>query len=172
MVSCLGSLVQLRCREGGALQTDVTGVCGEHAQCSSHTGFVPAHGMCFPRLHCSGSRLPYREQALSCMHFPGLRRSGSGSRVLHKSAGSIGPAFCPSPTRAAQAARSLTGSFSLGAARLIPSVVPASVSAHQSGAPCVCSGELASSYDPPSGCQPSRISGSVWLETGSLFAAG
>ena len=128
--------------------------------------------MCFPHLYCSGSRLLYREQALSCMHFPGLSRSGSGSRVLHKSAGSIGPAFCPSPTRAAQAARSLTGSFSLGAARLIPSVVPASVSAHQSGAPCVCSGELASSYNPPSGCQPSRISGSVWLETGSLFPAG
>ena len=28
--------------------------------------------VCFPRLHCSGSRLLYRERALSCMHFPGL----------------------------------------------------------------------------------------------------
>ena len=34
----------------------------------------------------------------------------------------------------------------------------------------VCSGELVSSRDPPGGCQPSRISGSLWLETGGLFA--
>ena len=40
----------------------------------------------------------------------------------------------------------------------------------RSGVPCVCSGELVSSRDPPSGCQPSRISGSLWLETGGLFA--
>ena len=26
------------------LQTNVTGVCGEHSQCSSRTGFAPAHG--------------------------------------------------------------------------------------------------------------------------------
>ena len=44
MVSCLGSLVQLCCGEGGALQTNVTGVCGEPSQCSGHTGFAPAHG--------------------------------------------------------------------------------------------------------------------------------
>ena len=40
----------------------------------------------------------------------------------------------------------------------------------QSGAPCVSSGDLSSGCDPPGGCQPSRISGSLWLETGSLFA--
>ena len=44
MVSGLGSLVQSRCGEGGALQTDVAGLCGEHSQCPSHTGFAPAHG--------------------------------------------------------------------------------------------------------------------------------
>ena len=41
-----------------------------------------------------------------------------------------------------------------------------------SGAPCVCSGELISGCYPPCGCQPSRISESLWLETGSLFAVG
>ena len=40
----------------------------------------------------------------------------------------------------------------------------------RSVAPCVSSGELDSSCDPLGGCQPSRISGSLWLETGSLFA--
>ena len=38
-----GSLVQLRCGEGGMLQTNNTGVC---SQCLSHTGFAPSHGMC------------------------------------------------------------------------------------------------------------------------------
>ena len=39
-----------------------------------------------------------------------------------------------------------------------------------SSAPCVSSGELISGCNPPGGCQPSRISGSLWLEAGSLFA--
>ena len=52
-----------------------------------------------------------------------------------------------------------------------PLPVPASVSWRAwSGEPCVFSGELISGCDPPGGCQPSRISGSLWLETGSLFA--
>ena len=53
--------------------------------------------VCFPRLHCSGSRLLYREQALSCMYFPGLSSSSSGSWVLHKGADSVGPEFCAFP---------------------------------------------------------------------------
>ena len=35
----------------------------------------------------------------------------------------------------------------------------------RSGGHCVCSQELVSSCDPPSVCQPPRISGSLWLET-------
>ena len=69
MVSCSGSLVQSCCGEGGALQTDIA-VCGEHSQCSSHTGFAPTHGcVCFPRLPCSGFRLFYMEQGLRCVWF-------------------------------------------------------------------------------------------------------
>ena len=48
-------------------------------------------------LHCSGFRLLYREWALSCVHFPGLSNSGSGSGVLHKVSDSVGPAFCAVP---------------------------------------------------------------------------
>ena len=49
MVSCLGSLVQLCCGEGGILQTNITGVCGECLQCFGHIGFASAHGVCaFP----------------------------------------------------------------------------------------------------------------------------
>ena len=77
--------------------------------------------MCFPRLHCSGSRLLNKEQALGCVHFPGLSRSGSGSRVLHKGADSVGPAFCAILVRAAQATRSLMSTLSSAAVRLLPS---------------------------------------------------
>ena len=51
----------------------------------------------FPRLHCSGFRLLCRERALCSKHFPGLSHSGSGSRVLHKGADSVGPAFSAFP---------------------------------------------------------------------------
>ena len=50
------------------LQADVA-VCGEHSPCSGHTGFAPLPGVCFPRLHCSGSRLLYMERALHCTRF-------------------------------------------------------------------------------------------------------
>ena len=53
--------------------------------------------LCFSRLHCSGFRLLSRERALGCMNFPGLSRSVSGSRVLHKCANLVGPAFCAIP---------------------------------------------------------------------------
>ena len=46
MVSCSGSLVQSCCGEGGVLQTNITGVCGEHSQYSDCTGFAPAHSGC------------------------------------------------------------------------------------------------------------------------------
>ena len=49
VVSSLGSVVQWCCGEGGAVQTTITGMCGEYSQCSNHTGFAPAHGVCaFP----------------------------------------------------------------------------------------------------------------------------
>ena len=54
---------------------------------------------------------------------------GSSFRVFHKTADSAAPAFCAFPARAAQAARSLTGALSPGAAGLLPSEAPASVSA-------------------------------------------
>ena len=36
-------------------------------------------------------------RALGCLQFPGLSHSGSGSRVLHKGADLVGPAFCALP---------------------------------------------------------------------------
>ena len=126
--------------------------------------------VCFSCLHCTGFRLLYRERALSCVYLPGLSRSGSGSRVLHKAADSVGTASCTLPVRAAQGTRSLMSALSPGAVRLLPSPSKPQFPCAPLGAPCVCSGERPSGCDPPGKCQPSRISGSLWLETGSLFA--
>ena len=92
-------------------------------------GLAPLRaGVCFPRLHCSASRLLSREWALPCMDFPGLSHSDSGFRVFCKSTDLVGSVFCAFPVGAAPAARSLRSALSLGAGRLLLSAVPASVS--------------------------------------------
>ena len=71
------------------------------SQCLGHTGFAPTHGVCaFPVYTaqapvCSAGNC--LRPALGCMSFPGLSHSGSGTRVLHKGADSVGPAFCARP---------------------------------------------------------------------------
>ena len=131
VVSCLGSLVQSCCGEGGALQTNVTGLCGEHSQCSGHTGFNPAHGCVLSYLHCSGSRLLYMERALRCAWF---QPSGAPQKRGTKSCACV---LCL-PRLSGSAARSLTGALSPGAARLLPSASPATApAAGRVPAPCV-----------------------------------
>ena len=62
------SSVQSCYGEGGALQTDRC-VWGALTVFRPH-GACPAQGcLCFPCLHCPGSRLLYRERALRCMQF-------------------------------------------------------------------------------------------------------
>ena len=100
VVSYLGSLVQSCCGEGGALQANVTDMCGGTRSVLATLGLRPLTGCVLSRLHCSGSRLLYREQALSCVYFPGLSCSGSSFGVLHKGSDSVWPVFCafPSPS--------------------------------------------------------------------------
>ena len=134
MVSCLGWLVQSCCGEGGAPQTDVTGLCGEHSRCSSHSGFAPLTACVLSRLHCSGSWLLSRERALSRVHFPGLSRSGSGFQVLHKGADSVGPAFCAFPGRSSSGNQELEERTLPGSSATSPLPIPASVSGRRPGA--------------------------------------
>ena len=176
MVSCLGSLVQLCCGEGGTLQTNITGVCGECLQCLGHTGFAPAHGVCaFP---------VYTAQAPGCSAGE-LSKAGPGLRALPRSKPlrfrflvtpqrhSLGQALvlCPSQVQAAQATRCLASALSLSVVRLIASPVAAFrfPGSPISGVPCVSSGELIL-------LQPSWWMSTVqdprktWLATGSLLA--
>ena len=166
MVSSSGSLVLSRCREGGALQTDIA-VWGEHSQCSGHTGCAFAH-----RCVLSPTTLL---RLLAALYGAGpALRAVPVFQYYTKAQIRLGLHFVPSATREAQVTRSLTGALSPGVVRLLPSVVLASVSAHTSRvcAACVYSWELASSRDPPGGCRPSRISGSLWLENGGLLQFG
>ena len=136
-----------------------------------HWVYPCSQNVCFPRLHCSGSRLLYREWALSCMHFPDPSRSGSGFRVLHKGPDSVGPAFCAFSVLRTSGSQEFDELTLFRCNTASPLSIPASVSGcSRSNVPCVSPGELISGCNSPSGCQPCRISGSLWLETGSLFA--
>ena len=94
----LGSFVQLRCVEGGMLQTNNTGMCLQYL---SHTGSVPAHGTCSLHAHTaqalgcsSGNRLRLTP---CCMPLQGLSLSGSGTQVVLRCTDSVGPSFCALP---------------------------------------------------------------------------
>ena len=93
---------------------------------------------------------------------------GSSPRVFHKTADSAPPAFCAFPSPSSSGSQELDGRTLPGCSAPSPLCSP-SLSFRQR---LRCSGVCApvSSRDPPGGCQPSRISGSLWLETGGLFA--
>ena len=130
MVIYLGSPVQLCHGEGGTLQTNITGVCGECSQCLGHTGFAPAHSMCaFPVYTaqvpgCSAGELSkegpgLRERPRSKL----LRFRFSGISQRHKFGWAC--LLCPSQVLAAQATRCLSSVHSPGGwCVLITSPVP------------------------------------------------
>ena len=149
----MGSLVQLCCGEGGTLQTNITSMCRECSQCTDHTRFAPAHScMCFPCLHCSGSKVLCRALSKVGPGFCVLSCSGSGSRVLHKGTDSVGCAFCALP-RFEQLRQ--PGAWRVRCPRWAVRL------SHLPGPRrlCVSSGELISDCDTPGRCQSSRIPG-------------
>ena len=128
MVIYLGSLVQLCCREGGTLQTKITGVCEACSQCLGHTGF--AHGVCFPVYTaqapgCSTGELSKAGPGLRALpRSKPLRFRFSGSPQRHRISWAC--VLCPSQVRAAQVTRWL-GEHTLPrlAVHLTTSPVPA-----------------------------------------------
>ena len=172
MVTFLGSLVQSCCGEGGTLQSSITGVCGECWQCFSRTGFAPAHGvyafMVYTSQAVGCSAGTCLRPALGCMHLPGLSRSGSGFRVLHKGADRLSLRFVPVPGPSSSGDQVL-GERSHPQLEAVSYCLPSP--SHSvfwvyngrafSGVPCVSSEELISGCRPPGGCQLSRISRSL-----------
>ena len=167
VITYLGLLVQLCCGEGGTLQTNITGMCGEFSQCLGHIG-CPTHGHTFP---------VYSAQAPGCSAGE-LSKAGPGLCALPRSKplrfGFLGTpqrcrfswacVLCPSQVQAAQATRCLVSALSPGGEMSpIASPVPAAWFPRYtvSGVSCVSSGELICGCDPPGGCQSSRIPGSL-----------
>ena len=121
MVTYLGSLVQSCCGEGGTLQTNITGVCGECSQCLGHNGFASIHGMCTFSIYtaqvpgCSAGELSkvgpgfcaFLRSKLFMFRFLSIpqRHRLSWACVL-----------CPSQVRAAQVTRCLVNALSSGRA--------------------------------------------------------
>ena len=101
MVTYLGSLVQSCCGEGGTLQTNITGLCGECSQCLGHTGFAPAHGVCaLPVCTAQAPGGSARELSKAGPGLHALPRSKPlrfRFLVLHKGTDSVEPAFCVLP---------------------------------------------------------------------------
>ena len=131
MVTYLGSLVQLCCVEGGTLQTNTTGVCGECVQCMDYTDFAPAHGACaFPVYTaqvpgCSEAELSKAAPVLHSLPMCRLLRFRfSGTPQRHRLSWTC--VLCPSQVQTAQATRCLVSALcQVCVVCLITSPVPA-----------------------------------------------
>ena len=156
----LVSLVQSCCGDGGTLQTNITGVCGEWSQWVSCTGVAPDHGVC--------AFIVYTSQALGCSAgnsevgpgLPALPRSKplrfrfSGAPQRYRLIWAC--VLCPSQVQASQVTRCLVSTVTpRWVVYLIASPVPAT---QFSG--CTM-GMLISDCNPPGGCQPSRMTRSL-----------
>ena len=128
MVIYLGSLVQLCYGEGGTLQTNITGVCGECSQCLGHTGFAPAHGVCaFPVYTAQAPGCSAGEESKAGPGLCALPRSTPlRFRCSTKAQTRLGLRFVPFPGPSSSGDQVL-GECSLPtwAVRLITSPVPA-----------------------------------------------
>ena len=119
MDTFLGSLVQLCCGEGGTLQTNITGMCGECLQCMDHTGFAPTHGVCAFTVYsaqapgCSAGELSKVGPGLHALpRSKSLRFRFSGIPQRHRFGWAC--VLCPSQVRVAQATRCLASALSPG----------------------------------------------------------
>ena len=161
MISYLGSLVQFSPAAGRA------GRCRQISLCVRSTHRVPAT-LGLPPLTGVCVLPVYTAQAPGCSTGSGpCVACGSSFRVLYKSADSVAPAFCAFPGVSGSGSPELDGpgALSPGAARPFPFVAPASISARAVGCQW-----LVYVLRSCGGCRPSRISGSLWIETGGLFA--
>ena len=148
VVTSLGSLVQSCCGDGGTLQTNITGMCGECSQCFSRTGFAPTHGMCVfmvytsQALGCSAGELSQADPGLRALPRSKLLRFRfSGIPQRHRLSWAC--VYCPSQAQAAQANRCLVIALShLGCASYhLPGPSPFISWVHLvsalSGGPCI-----------------------------------
>ena len=180
MATYLGSLVQLCCGEGGTLQTNTTGMCGECSQWMDHTGLATIQGgIHVPGIHCSVSGVLCNStvpsgSAFHVFHgYKALRFLGA----LQGHRPGLAVYFVPFPGPNSSGDQSWQVHCPMWAVRLIhlPGPCHSVPQVHHDstvpGVVCVSFGMLISGCDNPSGCQPSRIPGrqvSKWEPAHSL----
>ena len=170
VVSCLGLLVQSCCGEGGALQRNITGVWGSTCSVPATLG-LPLLTVCvfslstLLRLQSALQEVGPELHALPRPKTLGFRFSGTPQRARISWACIL---CLPRPSSSDN--QELDEHTLPGSSALFPPWSQPHFQVCQSGMPCVSSGELISGCNPPGRCQPSRISGNLWLETESLFA--
>jgi len=100
VVSCLGSLLQLCCGEGGTLQTNNTGVCGGGStrSFSATLGLSLLTGCVLSQPTLLRLQVALQGVGPELRVLPRSKPLRSGSQVLHKGAESVGPAFCAIPS--------------------------------------------------------------------------
>ena len=125
MVSCSVCLFSHAVgREGRCKQISLACVWSIHSVLT--TLGLPPHWVC-----SRSRRVCYTAQAPSCSIGSGpLVACGSSFQVLHKSPDLVGPAFCAFPGPSSLGSQELEERSLPGCSALIPSAVPASVSAH------------------------------------------
>ena len=168
-VTYLGSLVQLCCGEGGTLQTNITGMCGECSPCLATLDL--------PQLMVACAFPVYTAQAPGCSAGE-LSKAGSGflalprskllrfrfSGILQGHTQSVGHVFCALP-RSEQLRQPgvWQAHCPMSAVCLNHLPSPAArfpwVHRESAGVSCVSSRELISGCSLPGRCQPSRIPG-------------
>ena len=113
MVSCLGSRVQSCCGEGGTLQTNITGMCGEYSQCLGHTEFAPLTSCVFSQSTLLRLQVALQGMGPKLCALPRsklLRFRFSGTSQRHRLVWAC--VLCPSQARAAQVTKCLASTVS------------------------------------------------------------
>ena len=129
MVTYLGSLVQSCCGEGGTLQTNITGLCGECSQCLGHTRFAPTHSVCAFLVYtsqapgCSAGELSKAGPGLCALPMSKLLRFRYSGTPQRRRLG-WACVLCPSQVQAGQVTRCLASTVAWGL-HLLASHVPA-----------------------------------------------
>ena len=165
----LGSLVQLFCGDGGTLQTNTTGMCGECSQWMDHTEFVTVQAsMYFPAPHCSGSSVLCKDTfpSMPCDFALPKSKPLRFSCIPQGHRTQVACAFCSLPrSKPLRWPRAWRVHSPRWAMHLMQFPGPGCLVfwvCHEgtvTGVPCVSSWELISGCDTPGRREPSRIQG-------------
>ena len=165
MATYFGSLVQLCCGEGGRLQTNTAGMCGQCSHWMDHPGFAQPKAGCTFRVHSAQAPgCPVRVLSQVDPVFCALPKSKPlrflGAPQGHRPRWAVCLVLIPGPSCSGD--QCLASPLSQVGHASYPPPYTVSCVCHEGlvpGVPCVSSGKLISVCDTAGGCGPSRIPG-------------